>query len=568
LAAAGVKHYKLPYNVLNPAAKRGITNVLETAFDAGPWGAMRVHPWTLIQFSRDSERYVDGTDAAARILLGDGHTAIDLVGRNGREVVEEVRQRVVPDQWDHFNDEQAELYRIILEADGRLDDSAVAKLRFASTPMVFVGGERHAFLPILTRYAFNETNAPEGRHQVEVAHIDVTAWVTMAHDGHWQVRPSAGVDGLQRLDRTEQLKAFLPVGIVSVAADGKIREINHAAELLLGWSKRDVERNLTLATQDLTFTPPEQRPARTWYRWDVANPQQLPPLGVHTFTHAGHTMSGCYLGVRNTITNESDGCVWVFAPVDDQGRETFLERLPLYGEREWLWQCYAGSYDKVLGKCGYYKEVRDTHIREACSFLRSEPNPDPTLLDVGAGTGNVCLPVLRELPNVNVVAIDASRAMLRVLQRKCEEAGQLEHCTILEVAAEQLDTVSCEPDAVTIMMALFDMDDYALALKNIDRKLRNGGKIVITEPKLNLNVEAIIEGAEQQLRKDQLLQHLQKDWNIVIASGRKLAEKVVHRENWRGVEGVLQWLTKHSYDCNTPVDCYFGQCQTIVARKR
>ncbi len=165
--------------------------------------------------------------------------------------------------------------------------------------------------------------------------------------------------------------------------------------------------------------------------------------------------------------------------------------------------------------------------------------------------------------------------MLKTLHRKREELGLTkERCRTHEIRAEEADSVLLDGqfDAVNVMMCMFNMDDHKQVLKTIHDRLRVGGTLVLTEPKVTLDVKPIIAGAEEQLRVSGRLAHLERDWKIVADSGRQLAAKLGNRvrvEAWNGVESIKVWLANNGFEIRKEVNTrYFDQCITIVAEKK
>ncbi len=89
----------------------------------------------------------------------------------------------------------------------------------------------------------------------------------------------------------------------------------------------------------------------------------------------------------------------------------------------------AGYYDGTnkilsLGLDGFWR-------RSAVASL--SPAPGRKYLDVGCGTGDVAIEILRQAPGSNVIGIDRSEKMLDVGREKIGEAG-LQTAISLEIA--------------------------------------------------------------------------------------------------------------------------------------
>jgi len=103
------------------------------------------------------------------------------------------------------------------------------------------------------------------------------------------------------------------------------------------------------------------------------------------------------------------------------------------------------------------------------------------VLDVGCGTGDVSLDLLRQHAEANVVGIDLSESMLRLAVHKAQKAGldprvsfQTGDATALQFPDESFDGVVCS-------FCYRNIAQRAVALEEMRRVLRPGGWLVILE---------------------------------------------------------------------------------------
>ena len=101
------------------------------------------------------------------------------------------------------------------------------------------------------------------------------------------------------------------------------------------------------------------------------------------------------------------------------------------------------------------------------------PKPGQVILDLAAGTGSSSVAFLK--PGVRVVAADFSQGML--------EVGKQRHPEIEFVFADatKLPFQDQEFDTVTISFGLRNVENTELALKEMLRVLKPGGKLVVCE---------------------------------------------------------------------------------------
>jgi demethylmenaquinone methyltransferase/2-methoxy-6-polyprenyl-1,4-benzoquinol methylase len=124
---------------------------------------------------------------------------------------------------------------------------------------------------------------------------------------------------------------------------------------------------------------------------------------------------------------------------------------------------------------------QDVHWREQV-IQRARLKPHASMLDLGAGTGDLAREALKQHPNARIVAVDFTLEMMRVGQNN----GSLPWS-----AADALNLPFGENsfDAVVSGFLMRNVGDIQGALKEQYRTLKPGGRIVIldtTKPKRNL----------------------------------------------------------------------------------
>lgn len=537
--------------------------------------AQRVHPWTLLQFSEKSPEgeYLDADDNAAQLLLADDlATSETLIGMSGRQIADALTQRMEKVHAAAFNDEQEDLYHLLTELRGNEPTpEQLERLRATKIPAVFRQEKGCvAWLPVLKQHAsLLPMGADNGTLLLEVEFHNVTDRISLTADGYWQMPPATGREAIKDWEQVDQLKTFLPAGIIKIDRFGKIVEINTAAAALL-----DIDRAVSLGKRveqlgeglEAALAESGGAPLADWYMWDRSSSNSLPPLQRTRFSWRNRVLSGVALGLADPTTNASDGCYWVFALADGVQQPSIAQTLTEASQIEWLWRAYARNYDKVLLKCEYYEGARQFHIKRCRQHLATRPTPH--MLDIGAGTGNTCIELLRDMKSLTVTAVDASDSMLLILERKLKEIDRESQCQIVHRAAEAFEPDAGSFDVVSIMMALFCMDNHVHVLRKAKAALITGGRLVITEPLKEIDVEAIIKGAKKQLERDGKFAEIETSWNVVRDSGRLLVRMIGKKDlNWKGVAGVEEWLERNGFKIEETVPAYFEQCRSLVARK-
>jgi demethylmenaquinone methyltransferase/2-methoxy-6-polyprenyl-1,4-benzoquinol methylase len=107
-----------------------------------------------------------------------------------------------------------------------------------------------------------------------------------------------------------------------------------------------------------------------------------------------------------------------------------------------------------------------------------EINPK-TVLDVATGTADLALEALTLEPE-SVIGVDISEKMLDVGRQKIAKRG-IERVKLIKGDAVQMEFEDNQFDAITVAFGVRNFDDLSLGLKEMNRVLRPGGKLVILE---------------------------------------------------------------------------------------
>jgi ubiquinone/menaquinone biosynthesis C-methylase UbiE len=227
--------------------------------------------------------------------------------------------------------------------------------------------------------------------------------------------------------------------------------------------------------------------------------------------------------------------------------------------RQFLWERYAVSYDKILLEMPYYREVLDRHFQALSS------GGVQRVLDVGCGTGNLALRLAGAARDVT--AVDNSRAMLRKLSCKLTPAtGQ--RVRRLEQNAESLWQFhdGCF-DGVSILLALFDMKDAELALREAIRLLRRGGVLIVTEPKRSFQMKQILDACRAHLMAQGLYTALSEDLARVSQENWRLDPQTRQTHSPLRAEVIEDILRDGRFVELEIQDSHFGNCATIKGRR-
>ncbi len=146
-----------------------------------------------------------------------------------------------------------------------------------------------------------------------------------------------------------------------------------------------------------------------------------------------------------------------YAAVEDEGKAYFSKVAPVYDEMR------KGSYDGAL---------REMVIE------RFPPVPGSQVADLGTGTGYLARALAERAGKVT--AVDLSTAMLEVAGYELNQA-RLDNVELVEGDAHDLPLEDASQDRVFANLLLHHLLEPSLAVKEMFRVLKPGGRAVITD---------------------------------------------------------------------------------------
>lgn len=118
---------------------------------------------------------------------------------------------------------------------------------------------------------------------------------------------------------------------------------------------------------------------------------------------------------------------------------------------------------------------------------------DMTVLDVGPGMGYFTIPMAGLVgPKGKVVAVDLQQKMLDSLMRRARKAGVADRidARLCTENSLNLEPYEGKVDFALAFAMVHEVDDKAALLGQINRTLRSGGRLLISEPKLHVSEAA------------------------------------------------------------------------------
>lgn len=139
----------------------------------------------------------------------------------------------------------------------------------------------------------------------------------------------------------------------------------------------------------------------------------------------------------------------------------------------------ATSYDSLTGEYNLFTERFSGPLAERMISL-GQVIPSDRVLDVGTGTGVVALRAARQVgPHGKVLGVDFSEGMLATSQAKALVAGLSDRAEFRKMDAEALDLAGGSFEVVVSLFALLHFPNPLVALKEMFRVLRPGGRLVL-----------------------------------------------------------------------------------------
>jgi demethylmenaquinone methyltransferase/2-methoxy-6-polyprenyl-1,4-benzoquinol methylase len=102
-------------------------------------------------------------------------------------------------------------------------------------------------------------------------------------------------------------------------------------------------------------------------------------------------------------------------------------------------------------------------------------------LDLATGTADVALAIAARLPSVSILGTDPSVGMLEIGQQKIERAGLGNRVRLAVGDAQRIEAEDGTFDAACISFGIRNVPDRALALREMARVVRAGGRVAVLE---------------------------------------------------------------------------------------
>jgi ubiquinone/menaquinone biosynthesis C-methylase UbiE len=235
-----------------------------------------------------------------------------------------------------------------------------------------------------------------------------------------------------------------------------------------------------------------------------------------------------------------------------------------------VWSEYAVSYDMCLTNTESYMGLVRLMLGESPDGPERIAN-NAWVLDLGAGSGNLALPLARNGNRV-IYALENNVAMLQQLKTKCRQ-HLVDNESDPGIRAIKQDIQSLRGiddesfDVVLMNNVAYTLEDARSVFRQAYKKLKPGGEVRVSGPKTDTNLEALFDQLHDDLQKcenyEALLGHFERVKEINFA----YLSPILYR--W-SLDQMKELLASAKFtDITFETDqAYAGQAMVICARKK
>jgi ubiquinone/menaquinone biosynthesis C-methylase UbiE/PAS domain-containing protein len=198
------------------------------------------------------------------------------------------------------------------------------------------------------------------------------------------------------------------------------------------------------------------------------------------------------------------------------------------------WALYAPSYDKLLLNFDEYGEL----IKFVCSKVGGATQ----CADLGAGTGNGTLELLRQRADRIVWAIEPNEEMLGKLRSKVRQNGSDlgDRVHLMRQGLRSLGEFEDSLfDGAIMINVLYAVDQPFECLKEVARIMQSGGVLVLSTPHSETNVDRLFDAIRQNFTKKGKL----GEFRSIIDDVRKRHDQMmnkIHRDTKVDIRNYLE----------------------------
>ena len=220
------------------------------------------------------------------------------------------------------------------------------------------------------------------------------------------------------------------------------------------------------------------------------------------------------------------------------------------------WSKYATVYDALLLKFSEYSRLLD----KVATQLVGAKN----CIDLGAGTGNSAIALLRSDPSRLVCAVDANEFMLDRLRHKLSSMIP----SRLTVYQCDIHSMPCFPDerfdGASMVNTLYALDDPASCLREVCRIIKSRGMLVLTSPHRQTSVDRLFTSLRDDLKRQGIFEaHEEAFW--AARERHDAMDSQIHRFE---IEEIRTMIESSGFDIESMSSEYADAVMLIKAFKR
>ncbi|MHC4535786.1 MAG: class I SAM-dependent methyltransferase [Planctomycetota bacterium] len=226
--------------------------------------------------------------------------------------------------------------------------------------------------------------------------------------------------------------------------------------------------------------------------------------------------------------------------------------------REINWSKYAVSYDNLLLNFDDYLELLDKIVGEVGDAQRC--------IDIGAGTGNGTVRLLKAKPDREVWAVDNNEAMLQYLNDKATKIPDIGgRPVIVKEDVQRLEEYpSVYFDAAILINVLYAVDDRLKCLRQVHRLLKPGGLIVLSTSHNETDLDRLFFKIRDVLKSKGKWEELKDDFRQARNRHREM-DGLIHRDS---KEDIRSYIEQAGFSIKKWLDGeYVGAVVIVVAEK-
>lgn len=245
------------------------------------------------------------------------------------------------------------------------------------------------------------------------------------------------------------------------------------------------------------------------------DPDNLPRVDIEVIEYenmVGNTVSALKRAYQ--VADDDGSCLgWlVLLELDFEHESQHLDYLRnLYHilGQDMMWSEYAISYDQVLLNTKRYIELLQVMMGAEAPYQPIPPHSK--VLDLGAGTGNLAIHLLKRDPTLHVVCLEKNRTMLDLLRTNAEHekllTDDINNPGILPIKQDITVLNGIETgffDYVLMNNVFYTLTEKAqgACLSEVYRVLKIGGEVRISGPHKKTNVSALFKVLWDELSSD------------------------------------------------------------------